>query len=57
MRLSWPESAAGYVLQSTALLPGNWADVTQPEVIDNGVKSVTVPIGTEEMFFRLIKRP
>jgi hypothetical protein len=30
--------------------------VTQPEVIENGVKTVTVPIGADDMFFRLIKR-
>ena len=57
MRMSWPESATGYLLQSSGVLPGNWVDVTQPEVIDNGVKSVTVPIGVDDMFFRLIKRP
>jgi len=57
LRLSWPASATGYVLQSSAVLPATWTDVTQPEVIENGVKTVTVPIGTEDMFFRLIKRP
>jgi hypothetical protein len=57
MRLSWQASATGYVLQSSAVLPGGWTDVTQPEVIDNGVKSVTVQIGADDMFFRLIKRP
>jgi hypothetical protein len=58
LRLSWPVSAEGYVLQSAQVQPvGNWTDVEQPEVIDNDVKSVTVPIGSVNTFYRLIKRP
>jgi hypothetical protein len=57
LRLSWSASATGYLLQSSGVLPAtNWTDVTQPEVIENGVKTVTVPIGADDMFFRLIKR-
>lgn len=49
--LSWPASATGYTLQTTtSLVGGTWANV--PGVAGT---SVTLPVGTANAFFRLIK--
>ena len=56
--LSWPEGAAGYVLETTRqLAPApNWTTVSIVPTAVNGQNSVTLPISTESQFFRL-KRP
>ncbi|HRY47059.1 MAG TPA: hypothetical protein P5186_03340 [Candidatus Paceibacterota bacterium] len=55
--ISWPASAAGFALQSTALLGSgaNWTAVATPPTTADGVNSVTVPVTGQAQFFRLIK--
>jgi hypothetical protein len=55
IRFSWPTSASGFVLQSTANLPGGWADVTLPVVIVGTDNVVTDTIGGGTKFYRLQK--
>jgi regulation of enolase protein 1 (concanavalin A-like superfamily) len=52
--LSWPDQP-GIVVQSTAsLTPAKWQPVTSPTpTVTNGVASVTLPIGSQNAFFRL----
>jgi len=55
--LSWPTSATGYVLQSTAsLTSASWQDATQAVVVsgENNTVTISQPSGTQ--FFRLVKR-
>ena len=55
VRFSWPTSATGFVLQSTASLPGGWTDVNLPVVIVGTENVVTDTIGTGNKFYRLQK--
>jgi hypothetical protein len=55
VRLSWPTSAAGYHLESTpALVPANWAAVTNEPIVNAGKFAVTNSVGTYR-FYRLQK--
>ena len=53
--LSWPESATGYVLESTATLPAGWTAVADAPVVSGGTKSVTVDASTGTRFYRLTR--
>jgi Carboxypeptidase regulatory-like domain len=54
--LSWPESAAGYSLQSTsALAPANWQDVTNIPVLVSGRYALTNAAGGSSGYYRLKK--
>jgi hypothetical protein len=55
--LSWPASATGYSVQSTASLTGTWADMSpQPPVTVQGTQNTaTIAIGTGSQFYRLRK--
>jgi hypothetical protein len=55
VRISWPTSATGFVLQSTANLPGGWTDVNLPIVIEGADNVVTDTIGSGNKFYRLQK--
>jgi hypothetical protein len=53
--LSWPQSVAGYTLQSNGSLrqPNNWSPVGQPIIPANGLNTVTVPATNSPQYFRL----
>jgi hypothetical protein len=53
--LSWPLSAAGYTLQSTADLtpPINWTNVPGTLQTNGGVVQITLPQGGPQGYFRL----
>jgi hypothetical protein len=55
IRFSWPTSASGFGLQSTANLPGGWTDVTLPISIDGTDNVVTDTIGGGNKYYRLQK--
>jgi len=52
--LTWPESAFEYNLQQSSLFISNaWANVTQTQVLSNGVYSASIPESGNSKFFRL----
>ena len=53
--VSWPQSAAGYTLQSNGSLtqPNDWSSVGQPVIPTNGLNTVTVPATNSPQYFRL----
>ncbi len=52
--LSWPGAANTLTLQQTSSLGApNWTTLSQTQVANNGLVSVTVPVGTGPEFFRL----
>ncbi len=56
--LSWPETATGWRLQLSAVIPAAdaaWVDVVIAPVISGGEFRVTVPIAAGHRFFRLRK--
>jgi subtilisin-like proprotein convertase family protein len=57
VQLTWPSSAAGYVLEAKNDLDPMliWEIVPNATMTSNGVSSVTVPVGTGNRFFRLRK--
>ena len=54
--ISWPSSSSGFGLQeNTSLNPANWSAIP-PTNSDNGtIKSITVPAGPGNRFYRLKK--
>jgi hypothetical protein len=54
LRLSWPASATGFVLESAGSIQGgNWTEVATPPVVEGDQKVVTLEIGPGSQFFRL----
>jgi hypothetical protein len=54
--ISWPASATGFVLKATpSLSTQDWQSVAEPPANNNGRWEVTVPIGSQERYFRLQK--
>jgi len=54
--LSWPASAAGFVLESSATLsPANWSSVATAPAVAGGQNSVTVDASSGTRFYRLKK--
>jgi len=55
--LSWPEGAAGYILQATDQLAPvlNWQPVATAPMVVGGQKVVTLPIAADKQFYRLQK--
>jgi hypothetical protein len=55
LTVSWPASATGYVLQTTAKLGtgATWTVVGTPPTTVNGITSVNIPIGPGSAFYRL----
>ena len=57
VRLSWPASAQGYVLQSTDAVPGGaWTDSTAHVTVEGDENVVRLPATDGQRFFRLIQR-
>jgi hypothetical protein len=55
IKLSWPSSATGYVLQSAAVANGPYANDSTPTVVEGDKLTVTVlPVGSAK-FYRLVK--
>lgn len=56
VNLSWPESAAGFLLyHSTDLVAGNWQTVSVAPVLSEGRFRVALPASVSRDFFRLQK--
>ena len=56
MRLDWPTSAGGYLLQATpAVAPTNWMTMTNTPVVNAGRYAVTNRAGNAQEFYRLLK--
>jgi len=54
--VSWPASATGFTLQTTASLPAAvWSRVSASPVVQGGFNKVTVPISGAAGFYRLSK--
>jgi len=54
-QVSWPGGNSGYYLESTTnLLGGVWVSNTLTPVTVGGTNTVTLPIGTNNQFFRLV---
>ena len=55
--LSWPTSATGFSLQSSAVLGSGaaWSAVSTQPVVVGGFNQVTVPASSQAAFYRLIK--
>ncbi len=56
VRIAWPSSAGGFVLQSSAALPGGWADDTAPVITEGANNVVIVNAGGVSRLYRLIRR-
>lgn len=55
LRLSWPVSADGFVLQTTTSLSTAWTDSTAPVSVEGNQNVVTIGVDSGNRFFRLIK--
>ena len=56
VRLSWPTSAGGYLLDGTpGLTPTNWSAVPQAPVVSDALFNVTNPAAGPHRFYRLRK--
>lgn len=55
VQIRWPADAVGYQLHRTALLGGEWVDVTDPVIVDETTNENVVEISTEDStgFFQL----
>ena len=54
LTISWPDTASGFILESSATMAtGSWSTVTAGQTDSNGTISVTVPISGARQFFRL----
>jgi hypothetical protein len=54
VELSWPDQAAGLVLETTDdLRSGHWTPVLQAPVSESGKKKLLLPTGNSTRFFRL----
>lgn len=52
--VSWPDTQWSFILQSTPRLnAAAWSTVTNTPVLANGTNTVTIPISTNAMFYRL----
>ena len=56
--VSWPAPSTGYVLQqNTNLTTTNWVAVTNPPVVANGEKQITVSPTVGNRYYRLKYQP
>jgi hypothetical protein len=54
VRLSWPASASGFLLEWSADETGDtWTAVPQPPVVTGGLQTVTLALTNSPVFFRL----
>jgi len=54
IKLSWPAFYSNYGLQSSSSMSGPWADLGLTPVSDGTNLSVTIPLGSQQPFYRLI---
>jgi hypothetical protein len=54
LRLSWPTAATGYALQSTAALPGGWANDGAVVTTENEESVVKIQPAAKTKFYRLV---
>lgn len=58
LKISWPATATGYLLEATTRLPGGWSDAGLPPiVIEGSLNTVTLPIGTAGDLFLRLRKP
>jgi hypothetical protein len=58
IRLTWPESAAEYKLETASdLVTGDWRPVNENAITNNGELSVTLPITNPRQEFFWLKKP
>lgn len=59
LRLAWPLSATGYVLQRATTLSGqgDWQDIPEPPLAENEQNVYLISAGANFGFFRLKKAP
>jgi len=55
LRVSWPATASGYLLQSTSALPGGWATDAATVGTQNTESYVEIPMTATPKFYRLAK--
>jgi hypothetical protein len=55
IRLSWPASAEGFVLQSANVMPGDWQNASEPAVVEGDQQVVIIEPTADARYFRLIK--
>jgi hypothetical protein len=55
VRISWPVSAAGYSLQESPALPGNWASAGLSATVEGSQNAVYVSTTNSVEFYRLTK--
>ena len=53
LELSWPETLAGWQLQSSTVTDANWTDAASMPVAVDGQWTVTVPVADAAQFYRL----
>jgi len=51
--LSWPSSAAGFELQASSSLDGDWTNVVATPAMNGGSLVLTSPISTNTVYYRL----
>lgn len=56
LRLSWPASATGFVLQSTTALPTGWAEDPTPVIAEGANNVVVIATAGGSKYYRLIQR-
>jgi hypothetical protein len=55
LRLSWPESASGWVLASQAALGSAWEAWSEAPSVRSGRNTVVVPVDAGDRWFRLVR--
>lgn len=56
IRIAWPSSAAGAVLQTSAAVTGVWADSNLPVIVEGGQSVVLDTTADAARYYRLIQR-
>jgi hypothetical protein len=54
IRVSWPENAIGYILQTSGSVVTGWSASSLPVVVENGQNVVTDTTGDAAKFYRLV---
>jgi hypothetical protein len=51
--ITWPASAAGFVLQETSALPDGWTSSTAAVTVQGSLNAVSIPPTAKVKFYRL----
>jgi hypothetical protein len=55
LRIAWPASATGFILQETSALLGGWTASIASVTLDGNENVATPPLGTGAKFYRLVQ--